>query len=1112
MKVITESKLYNEVISDENIFSAIYSLDSYIFEVNLLNKEDLNLFYELKDKYNKDLIEKVIAGCKEKLEKVLKTNELFNINVFFKAKKYDKGKNEVECRPMHSADLITQICLVCFLNVLMFKKDKNGRRELSDLSQLLPSNFFGNLPCTEPERIFYDWKIKYKAYTEKVIQSYDTAKSTDAYKYEVCLDLKKYFPSINPIFIYNFSLEKLGVIYKDEELECLKVILKKLLYFNVSNLNSPKSLIEYYKNSSNEIKGEFHPNIGIPQGLPQAYFFGNICMIPISKEFDKTFPGESFFYVDDSVIYTNHDNAEINKFEDTLKNLNLAITESINEYVVAIDSSSINKNIYKLSQKITYRILVHENEKSTTDKINSSFKMSRAYLMPMALEVSRVSFDINNTFDSIQDINLYKKIEALGAGLDVELKSVNKEIKDIDNRISLFNMPNANSISVDLNELKSRKHTFESYIKSLKRYKKFFLYRKKVLEFRKSSNINKTQLEFENKYFFRKNKFLAKQMIAIFEIFEEDIFLAEAQLIYSNILDKKQQNEFKISLEKFEQKLICNVSNENLYFAENFKKKLFLKNEYATLEKTAQELMPNFSKCTSDLQITFLESEIKNLDLSKIEKSNIWLGYGTCYDTNIFYFSKEYKRKILNTYISKTFNIDLSNNIESARLDKRALKYYELRILTYIRNRNCDLNYFYDFIRKIISDYSKNSYEKVDFSLYDVLDLFLTYVKDPNLIDKLILVHKYVSSIWKNGSRFLYFYTLHNHEHSVELIISTVNICKTIDYLQIKNMDYYILFLSCYLHDVSMVLQPNINLFTQENFKTDEAYTSFLEIKQQIETEMLSEKQKEKTLMKHSFEKVSNYFEVVVRDNHARDSASFIKNNGDLDFLELPIRGIVSAVSEAHNYNPNDVYGLKSTAKSDVVSEKYMMILLRIADLLDISKDRVSLNILRHNIKNMPEISQYHWVTHAAIDRFQISSTYEFIKHKLKEKDEFITQLKKQNLMENITVEIFLNTSNLTKVKSLNCKNAKATLTELTDDIIIELGKGEKCDPEQCNFLCKWMLKKNEYLLKELNALQLYLDRNSNNIFTTKINIKINFSEATPLLGDHFDIVSKQIL
>ncbi len=1108
MQDITKSNLYNNVISDENIFSAIYSLDSYIFEVDLLNESDLKFFYKLKDKYNKKLIESVIKKCKERIERILKTDEVFNINVYFKAKKYNVVNDDVECRPMHSADLITQICIVSMLNSIMFKSCKNGKRELSDLSQLLPSNFFGNIPSTDPERIFYDWKIKYKAYTEKVIESYNIAKCTNSYKYEVCLDLEKYFPSISPTFIYNYSLDKLGVIYKDCEFDCLKVILNKLLYFNIANLNSKESIREYYKGYCSEIEGEFYPNIGIPQGLPQSYFFGNICMVTISKAFEKTFPGESFFYVDDSVIYTNSDNAQVENFKNSLENLNNVINNSINDVIAKnteqIDCNYINKNIYRLSKKISYRIRVHEKEKSTTAEINNSFKMSKSYLMSIAYEASRTSVDINTTFDSIQDINLYKKIKALVRGIDEELKSIVEEIKIIDDKIDEFEKSNYN----DDEKLKIRRNAFEIYGKSLKRYKKFFLYREKLLEFRNSFNIKNIQDEFEKKYFFSEDKFSVKHKKDIFDKFDEDIFLAEAQLIYTNILDKNQQNYFKISLEEFEKKLIGNISKENLYFAQIFKKKMILKNEYSSLERIAQESIPDFSKCTSDLQVTFLKDEFNEVN----QLSSLWLGYGNSYDKYIFKFSNEYKRKIINTYLSKIFNVELSNNIESSRIDKRALKYYELRILTYIRNRNYDIDCFYDFTRKVISDYSENSYEKVDFSLYDVLDIFRIYVKEPNLIDKLILVHKYISSIWRNGSRFLYFYTLHNHEHSVELIVSSVNICKTIDYLQIKSFDYYILFLSCYLHDISMVLQPDINLFTQENLKTDEIYTSFLEVKSQIESEMLSEKQKEKNLMKKSFEKVSDYFEVLVRDNHAKDSSDFIKNSMDLDFIELPVRSIVSGISEAHNYNTNDVYGVRSTAKSDVISEKYMMILLRIADLLDIAKDRVSLNILRHNIKNMPQTSQYHWVTHAAIDRFKISSSYEFIGVKSSEIDRFNTLLKKENLIENIIVEIFINASNLTKIESLNCEDARATLTESGDEILIEIGKGKKCDSGQCNFLCKWMLKKNEYLLKELNALQLYLDRNTNNIFTTKINIKLNFSKSTPLLGDHFDIVSKQIL
>ena len=52
--------LYRKIISEENIFAAIYSLESYIFERNLLNKTDLATYYKLKDKYNTDLIKKII--------------------------------------------------------------------------------------------------------------------------------------------------------------------------------------------------------------------------------------------------------------------------------------------------------------------------------------------------------------------------------------------------------------------------------------------------------------------------------------------------------------------------------------------------------------------------------------------------------------------------------------------------------------------------------------------------------------------------------------------------------------------------------------------------------------------------------------------------------------------------------------------------------------------------------------------------------------------------------------------------------------------------------------------------------------------------------------------
>lgn len=185
------------------------------------------------------------------------------------------------------------------------------------------------------------------------------------------------------------------------------------------------------------------------------------------------------------------------------------------------------------------------------------------------------------------------------------------------------------------------------------------------------------------------------------------------------------------------------------------------------------------------------------------------------------------------------------------------------------------------------------------------------------------------------------------------------------------------------------------------------------------------------------------------------------------------------------------------------------MILLRVADLLDIAKDRVSLDILDRNIANMPKISQYHWITHSAIDKFEIKSEYTF-GSKDSPTDDFMSILKRENFLETITVQIYLNTSNLTNVKGLNCKDVSSTLNLAEEFIEIEIGKGKECSGK-CNFLCKWICHKNAYLLPELNALQQYIERTPNLNFTTKIKVKLNFNNAKALKSEYFDIVNGQL-
>ena len=580
--------------------------------------------------------------------------------------------------------------------------------------------------------------------------------------------------------------------------------------------------------------------------------------------------------------------------------------------------------------------------------------------------------------------------------------------------------------------------------------------------------------------------------------FEKDLntdnYLKEEHSITSSKLSEREQ--FLDKIKNFEKNLIKDVDESNLYFSNNFKFVSSNISIYDSLDSVTREKINEFSKTKIDESIEFMEK-----NLSKLPNK---IGYGKGYDKYIFEYSNEYKRRIFNACISRIFNMYLSDDLQIHRKDGRHITYYELCLFSYFRNRCADMKNI-----KLPDKYLKD--EKISYDIYEVLNLFLTYVKEPKYIFQLILMHKYISSIWKNGSRFLYFYTLHNQEHSIELIKRTVSICKVIDYFQIKREDYYILFLCCYLHDVSMAIQPKIDSFTADNEQTDIISSEFYYNFHKVLDLNCYEKEQIKEMMKYAFEKVNAYFEAVARDNHAYNSASFINNNSDLSYLDATVRNEVASISEAHVYDWKDVYDLKSKARTECISEKYLMILLRLADLVDGAKDRVSLNILRHNISNMPIESQFHWVTHAITDGIEIKSEYEFKVKKGQTNKKFASVLNKDNLTETIIVTINVNEYNLTNVNCNNCREASAKLDNNKKQIIIDIGKDKKCDEKCCTFLCKWLMTKNSYLLSELNALKLYFERNASNLFNSKVQIRINFSNATKVSSEYYSIVDKKI-
>ncbi|WP_445291703.1 HD domain-containing protein [Bacteroides faecis] len=98
-------------------------------------------------------------------------------------------------------------------------------------------------------------------------------------------------------------------------------------------------------------------------------------------------------------------------------------------------------------------------------------------------------------------------------------------------------------------------------------------------------------------------------------------------------------------------------------------------------------------------------------------------------------------------------------------------------------------------------------------------------------------------------------YTLHNEEHAIELIQQTLKLTRSIDYFKLKDIDFYLLFLACYLHDISMVVHPNLEDFKTDANTIDTIFTEYI-------LEDSSEKKIPKALLLKYFKKVFSFLKM----------------------------------------------------------------------------------------------------------------------------------------------------------------------------------------------------------------------------------------------------------
>lgn len=482
---IEKTKCGRFLLSDENIYLSIYSLNSYVFEYNLLNTEDRILYHRLQDKFDARLINGVITRVREQIIELFDEDKYIEAKVYFKPKKLSEN-GELEFRPLHSTGLITQIAIVSMLHLFVYEipeeEEGDPKLRLSNLSRLIPSDFYGNRVSVKPEYLFKPWKQQYQKYNQNSNDALMKYHTSLEYKYEVTLDLENFFPTINPIIIYRYIINHLPAYLNDEEREMMKRVLQKLLFCKLTTTFDEKTARQYYKvtkgagNYDNVNKIEQNEKEwwdfkeksdkfvrGIPQGLPQSYFLGNIYMISIAEIFRKKFTGVSYFYVDDSVIFTN--DVREDNFKEQLKELNKQIADEANNFEE--DSAIYPEGTEKFYKSNLYGVNVHLDGKSNYTRLDN-LDDSEVYLKCISREMSQAGSDFFRMYSDEENRNLEEKLDVLSK----QVKAKRDQL--VEEKSQKRDSGNEDAIEKDEDDT-------QKFEKRLTRYYRFFEYRKQRL-------------------------------------------------------------------------------------------------------------------------------------------------------------------------------------------------------------------------------------------------------------------------------------------------------------------------------------------------------------------------------------------------------------------------------------------------------------------------------------------------------------------------------------------------------------------------------------------------------------------------------------------------------
>lgn len=319
---------------------------------------------------------------------------------------------------------------------------------------------------------------------------------------------------------------------------------------------------------------------------------------------------------------------------------------------------------------------------------------------------------------------------------------------------------------------------------------------------------------------------------------------------------------------------------------------------------------------------------------------------------------------------------------------------------------------------------------------------------------------------------------------------------KLLDKFKLKKDENFILFSACYLHDIGMLKGlSRKEMYDLKNLKVldfyEDVYKYFDEIKI-IKMETMLKK------IYSIHDKTEQLFENIVRSEHSTRAKNDIIIDDMLPLTDLE-KKYISKVSENHGNDYEEVYGLvdEEMFRNRKIDIRKISIWLRLLDLTDISKSRVTQAVFSRYFERMGMESRFHWLKHLCVNNIDFKSKFDKSNQKLSVKILINMNYLPQDEYLNKKCKYSKDNSDFHKMKCFQYKK----VNDDNKDEEIYIKKEDDLECKNCNLLCAF-LNENYWFEKEVDQLNWYSKKYCEN----EINFTLNYVLDNETKRDKFEI------